>query len=44
MFGKRRLSALAAVVALAAVAGALGGALATAGLGHFAGDDAASRR
>ena len=38
MFGKRRLSALAAVVALAAVAGALGGALATAGLGHFAGD------
>ncbi len=42
MFGKRRLSALAAVVALAAVAGALGGALATAGLGHFVGDDAAS--
>jgi len=36
MFGKRRLSALAAVVALAAVAGALGGALATAGMMHFA--------
>jgi hypothetical protein len=40
MFGKRRLSALAAVVALAVVAGALGGALATAGLAHFVGDDA----
>jgi hypothetical protein len=42
MFGKRRLAALAAVVALAAVTGALGGALATASLGHFAGDDAAT--
>jgi hypothetical protein len=43
MFGKRRLSALAAVVALAALAGALGGALATIGLTHFAaGDSAAS--
>jgi hypothetical protein len=42
MFGKRRLSAMAAVVALAAVAGALGGALAIAGLSHFAGGDAAS--
>jgi hypothetical protein len=42
MFGKRRLAALAAVVALAAMAGALGGALATAGLSHYAGDDAAS--
>jgi hypothetical protein len=42
MFGKRRLSALAAVVALATVAGALGGALATAGLGHFFGNDATS--
>jgi hypothetical protein len=42
VFGKRRLSALAAVVALAAVTGALGGALATAGLGHFAGGDAAT--
>jgi hypothetical protein len=41
MFGKRRLSALAAVVALATVAGALGGALATAGLSHYAGGDAA---
>jgi len=37
VFGKRRLSALAAVVALAAAAGALGGALATAGVMHFAG-------
>jgi len=35
MFGKRRLSALAAVVALAVVTGALGGALATVGLQHF---------
>ena len=42
MFGKRRLSALAAVVALATVAGALGGALATAGFLHFAGGDVAS--
>jgi hypothetical protein len=42
MFGKRRIAALAAVVALAALAGALGGALATAGLTHFAGDAAAS--
>jgi hypothetical protein len=40
MFGKPRLAALAAVVALATVAGALGGALATAGLGHLVGDDA----
>ncbi len=39
MFGKRRLGALAAVVALAAVAGALGGAVATASLGHFGGND-----
>jgi hypothetical protein len=39
MFGKRRLSALAAVVALATVAGALGGALATAGLSHFVADE-----
>jgi hypothetical protein len=42
MFGKRRFSALAAVVALAAIAGALGGALATASLGHFAGGDTAA--
>jgi hypothetical protein len=42
MFGKRRLSALAAVIALAVMAGAIGGALATAGLQHFAGDDAAT--
>jgi hypothetical protein len=40
--GKRRLSAVAAVVALATVAGALGGALATASLGHFAGADKAA--
>src|SRR6267142_2766692 len=40
MFGNRRLAALAAVVALAAMAGALGGALATAGLGHSPGDAA----
>lgn len=37
--GKRRLAA-AAVVALAALAGALGGAMATAGLQHFAGSAA----
>ncbi|MBU6464152.1 MAG: hypothetical protein KGK01_07150 [Bradyrhizobium sp.] len=37
--GKRRLAA-AAVVALAALAGALGGAMATAGLQHFAGNAA----
>jgi hypothetical protein len=42
MFGKRRIAALAAVVALAALAGALGGALATAGLTHVAGDDGAA--
>ena len=42
MFGKRRLSALAAVVALAAIAGALGGALATAGVMHFAGGASAA--
>jgi hypothetical protein len=40
MFGKRRLAALAAVVALAAVMGALGGAVATEGLGHYLGDGA----
>jgi hypothetical protein len=42
MLGKRRLAALAAVVALATVAGALGGALATASLGHFSRDDGTS--
>jgi hypothetical protein len=42
MFGKRRIAALAAVVALAALAGAFGGALATVGLTHLAGDDAAT--
>jgi hypothetical protein len=40
MFGKRRLSALAAIVALATVTGAVGGALATAGLTYLAGDRA----
>jgi hypothetical protein len=39
IFGKRRVAALAAVIALAAVAGAIGGALATAGFGHVAGDN-----
>ncbi len=42
MFGKRRIAAFAAVVALAALAGALGGALATAGLTHVASDDVAA--
>lgn len=41
MFGKRRFSALAAVVALAAIAGALGGAMATMGLQQFAASDPA---
>jgi hypothetical protein len=40
--GKRRIAALAAVVALAALTGALGGALATVGITHFAGDTAAT--
>jgi len=44
MLGKRRVAAMAAVVVLATAAGALGGALATAGLGHFvAGDSAAAK-
>jgi hypothetical protein len=38
IFGKRRVAALAAIIALAAVAGAIGGALATAGFGRGAGD------
>jgi hypothetical protein len=41
-FGKRRLAVLAAVVALAVLTGAVGGALTTAGMQHFAGDDAAT--
>jgi hypothetical protein len=41
IFGKRRLAALAAVVALAALTGALGGATAIVGLQHFAGNDVA---
>jgi hypothetical protein len=40
MFGQRRVSALAAVVALALAAGAIGGALATAALGHYTAGDA----
>jgi hypothetical protein len=40
--GKRRMSAMAAMVALATVAGALGGALATAGIGHMMSGEAAS--
>jgi hypothetical protein len=39
MFGKRRIAAMAAVVALAAMAGALGGALATASFGHPAANE-----
>ncbi len=42
ILGKRRIAALAAIVALAVTAGALGGALATAALTHVAGDNAAS--
>jgi len=40
--GKRRIGAMAAVVALAAVAGALGGALATAGVGKLMAGDSVS--
>jgi hypothetical protein len=40
IFGKRRVAGLAAIIALAAVAGAIGGALVTAGLGRVAGDKA----
>jgi hypothetical protein len=39
LFGKRRMAALAAVVALAVVAGAVGGALATAGVGRISNAD-----
>jgi len=42
MFGKRGLAALAAVVALAVVAGGLGGVLATASLSRSPGDDTAT--
>ena len=42
MFGKRRLGALAAVVALAGVVGALGGAVTTASLRQIGGDNTAS--
>ena len=42
LFGGRRLSALAAVVALAAMAGALGGALMTVSLSHLAAEAATS--
>lgn len=41
LIGKRRFSALAAVVALAALTGALGGALATAAVSHVAGGEVA---
>jgi len=41
---RRRIGAMAAVVALAAVAGAIGGALATAGLGQSNAGDAATAR
>jgi hypothetical protein len=40
--GKRRIGAMAAVVALATVAGALGGALATAGVGKLMAEDSTS--
>ncbi|MBR1121244.1 hypothetical protein JQ628_06935 [Bradyrhizobium lablabi] len=42
--GKRRVSAMAAVAALALIAGAVGGALATAGIGQLSANDAASVR
>ncbi|HEY3793727.1 MAG TPA: hypothetical protein VGM09_17995 [Bradyrhizobium sp.] len=42
LFGKRRLGAMAAVVALAALAGAVGGAMATSGLQHFAATEVAA--
>jgi hypothetical protein len=42
VLGQRRIAALAAVVALAFMAGAFGGALATIALTHAAGDDVAS--
>jgi Asp-tRNA(Asn)/Glu-tRNA(Gln) amidotransferase C subunit len=42
LFGKRRFAALAAVFALAAVAGVIGGSLASAALGHRSGDKANS--
>lgn len=42
LFGKRRLGAMAAVFALAAIAGVVGGSLASAALGHKFGDRANS--
>jgi hypothetical protein len=42
LFGKRRLATMAAVVALAAIAGALGGAMATVRLRQLSGDAASS--
>jgi hypothetical protein len=42
LFGQRRLAALAAVIALAALAGAIGGALATAGIGYLRADSNSS--
>ncbi|WGR95619.1 hypothetical protein MTX26_07575 [Bradyrhizobium sp. ISRA443] len=42
--GTRRVAAMAAVIALAAVAGAIGGAFATTALGHFARTDVAAAK
>lgn len=42
LFGKRRLTAMAAMLALAAVAGVIGGSLASAAFGHRSGDTANS--
>lgn len=42
LFGKRRVAALAAVFTLAIAAGAIGGALAMAGISHFGGNAGAS--
>ncbi|MEH6951415.1 hypothetical protein V4R08_08700 [Nitrobacter sp. NHB1] len=41
-FGKRRLAAIAAVAVLVAIAGAIGGSLATSGLGHGVADEQSS--
>ncbi|HEU4805460.1 MAG TPA: hypothetical protein VFS91_06590 [Nitrobacter sp.] len=43
-FGKRRVAAIAAVAALAAITGAIGGSLATSGLGHDVAHDVASEQ
>ena len=41
-FGKRRFTAIAAMVALAVIIGAIGGSLATSGLGHGTADQRSS--